>query len=237
MKKWQTTGGAIIYQIGQGRGNSYLVFDGDNSVLVDTGLKGSRNDFKAKLDDLLGGSDLSWLVLTHTHYDHVENAKWIKKHYNTQIILHQTEVNYLKQGCSPLPKGTNLLAGLVENIGRKLTRLSEYDPVNPDILVDDEYQLTPRSYLMHTPGHTEGSISLIVDDEVALVGDAMFGVFWWSIFPPFADNVPLMKKSWGELAKTRCKTYLPGHGTENTRELLIKQCKKYRVFQDMKQSL
>ncbi|MDO5836972.1 MAG: MBL fold metallo-hydrolase [Methanobacterium sp.] len=229
MKKWLTKGGSIISQIGQGRGNSYLVQDGDISVLVDTGLKGSRNDLKAKLDDLLGGGDLSWLVLTHTHYDHVENAAWVKEHYNAQIILHQAEADYLKKGSSPLPKGTNLLASLVEKIGGKITSFSVYDPVDPDLLVDDEYQLTPKSYLMHTPGHTEGSISLIVDDEVALVGDAMFGVFWWSIFLPFADNVPLMKKSWGELARTGCKTYLPGHGTENTRELLIKQCNKYKV--------
>ncbi len=230
MKKWLTSSGSIIYQIGWGRGNSYLVLDGDNSVLVDTGLKGSRNDLKAKLDDLLGGNDLSWLVLTHTHYDHVENAAWIKEHYNSQIILHRSEADYLKQGCSPLPTGTNPLAGMVEKIGRKITSLSDYELANPDILVDDKYQLTHHSYLMHTPGHTEGSISLIVDDEVALVGDAMFGVFWWSIFPPFADDVPLMKKSWGKLAKTGCKIYLPGHGTKNSQELLIKQCKKYRVF-------
>jgi hypothetical protein len=56
-------------------------------------------------------------------------------------------------------------------------------------------------------------MSLIVDNEIALVGDVMFGVFNWSVFPPFADDVPTLEKSWGKLAKSGCKMYLPGHGT------------------------
>lgn len=228
MKKWLTTGGCTIYQIIPGRSNSYLVLDGDNSVLVDTGPKGSMNALRGKLDDLLGGGDLSWLVLTHTHYDHAENAAMIKKHYNARIVIHKDEAEYLKQGCSPIPCGTNFITRLLVGVGRKINRFSQYESVNPEILVDDKYHLTDHSYLIHTPGHSEGSISLIVDEELALVGDAMFGVFSWSIFPPFADDVPAMINSWDTLIKTGCKTYLPGHGTENSIELVSKQYKKYK---------
>jgi glyoxylase-like metal-dependent hydrolase (beta-lactamase superfamily II) len=61
------------------------------------------------------------------------------------------------------------------------------------------------------------------------VGDAMFGVFWWSVFPPFADDVPIMIRSWGKLLNTGSKLFLPGHGTENSRELLEKQYNKYKL--------
>jgi len=227
MKKWLTTSGCTIYHITQGTSNSYLVLDGDDSVLVDTGYMRSRDTLREKLDDLLGGRDLSWLVLTHTHYDHAENAAMVKKHYNARIVVHKDGAEHLKQGCSPIPCGTNLITRLLVGVGRKINRISRYESANPDILVDDNYHLTPHSYLLHTPGHTEGSMSLIVDGEVALVGDAMFGVFSWSIFPPFANDVPTMKKSWDKLIKTGCAIFLPGHGTPNSRELVIKQCEKY----------
>jgi hydroxyacylglutathione hydrolase len=230
MKRWLTTGGCTVYQITHGRSNSYLVLDGNDSVLVDTDSRGSINTLMGKLDDLLGEKDLSWLVLTHTHYDHAENASMIKKQYNTQIAVHKDEAEHLKQGCSPIPCGTNFITRFLVGVGRKINRLSQYESANPEILVDDKYQLTTHLYLLHTPGHTEGSMSLIVDDEVALVGDAMFGVFSWSIFPPFADDVPTMINSWDKLIKTGCKTYLPGHGTENSKKLLIKQYEKHKIY-------
>jgi glyoxylase-like metal-dependent hydrolase (beta-lactamase superfamily II) len=63
-------------------------------------------------------------------------------------------------------------------------------------------------------------MSLIVDDEIALVGDCMFGVFKGSAFPPFALDVKQMIISWGKLLNTGCHLYLPSHGTADSRELV-----------------
>jgi hydroxyacylglutathione hydrolase len=55
-----------------------------------------------------------------------------------------------------------------------------------DYLVDSTFNLRKigfNAYVMHTPGHTNGSMSIIIDDIVAIVGDTMFGVFKWSVFP------------------------------------------------------
>ena len=79
---------------------------------------------------------------------------------------------------------------------------------------------------MHTPGHTEGSISLIIDNEIALVGDTMFGAFPGTIFPPFANDESLMVNSWEKLLKTKCKVFIPSHGSANDRGLVEKDFKK-----------
>ena len=205
-----------------------MVIDNDISILVDTGLKNSRKELLGKLDTILDGKSLSYLVLTHTHYDHAENAAVIKKKYGAKIIIQKSEVNNLIQGNSPIPDGTNFLTGILVALGRKINRLNNYQKTHPDIIIDDKYSISPKCYLIHTPGHTKGSISLIVDNEVALVGDAMFGVFSWSVFPPFACDVPNMIRSWGKLLDTNCKVFLPGHGTENSRKLLKRQFKKYK---------
>lgn len=233
MKKWITPNNCKIYQITKGRANSYLVMDNDISIMVDTGIKKSSKEVMEKLDDLLDGKSLSYLVLTHSHYDHVENAAMLKNRYYAKIIIQKNEAECLKNQKNQLiPQGTNLTTrlgiGLVMRIKTRVNKFLKYEPADPDILVDDDYFISPNCYIIHTPGHSKGSMSIIVDDEVALVGDAMFGVFWWSVFPPFADDVPKMIRSWGRLLKTSCDFFLPGHGTGNSRKLLKKQYDKYK---------
>lgn len=228
MKKWITNSGCTVYQVNEGRSNSYLVLDDDVSILIDTGLENSKTKLIKNLDHLLGERNLSYLVLTHTHFDHVGNAAIIKEEYKARIIVQESGSENLERGKTLIPQGTNPLTRLLVKIGRKIKQINEYPPVEPDYLVGEKHYLTPKCYLIHTPGHSKGSMSLIVDDEVALVGDAMVGIFWWSVFPAFADDVPSMITSWEKLLKTGCDIFLPGHGTPNSRKLLEKQYRKYR---------
>ena len=100
MMKWNTTN-CTVYQVLEGRSNSFLVNSKNNYILIDTGRKNSWKELKTKLDQLLGGTKLSCLVLTHTHFDHAENASKIKETYNSRIIVHKSEVEYLKKGKRP----------------------------------------------------------------------------------------------------------------------------------------
>jgi hydroxyacylglutathione hydrolase len=79
---------------------------------------------------------------------------------------------------------------------------------------------------MHFLGHTQWSISLIIENEIALVGDTMFGVFPWTAFPPFASDESLMVNSWEKLVETKCKVFIPSHGAANSRDLVEKDFKK-----------
>ncbi|MEI6091898.1 MAG: hypothetical protein WCR42_15690 [bacterium] len=72
---------------------------------------------------------------------------------------------------------------------------------------------------------------MVVDDEIAIVGDAMFGVFPWSVFPPFATDIPQMVESWGKLLDTNCQTFIPAHGTANSRKLLMEEYNKKKRSQ------
>lgn len=147
------------------------------------------------------------------------------------MIVHESESEYLKNGDSPLPVGTNILTRILINfIGKRIQSRYKYNPIHSDILVGEKFDLNEfgfNSYIISTPGHSTGSISIIIDDGLAIVEDAMFGVFKWSIFPPFAEHTSLMVESWGKLLKIGCLTYLPGHGSEISVNLLEKQYSKY----------
>lgn len=233
MKEWHTTE-TNIYQVLSGRSNSYLVSSKNNLnndfILVDTGRKGSWKKLVRNIDHILGENKLSCLVLTHSHFDHVENAQKIKEKYGAKIIAHSMEAEYLENGSSPLPQGTNIFTKFLIKSGRNSAQKHyNYDSVAVNVKVRANYDLNKygfSSYVLHTPGHSRGSMSLIIDNDLAIVGDAMFGVFKWSVYPPFADDTEMMIESWDKLLKTGCSRFLPGHGSEISRKLLEKKLKR-----------
>ncbi|NIN35076.1 MAG: hypothetical protein GTO60_08310, partial [Gammaproteobacteria bacterium] len=63
----------------------------------------------------------------------------------------------------------NLMTGILEMTGG-----ADIEGVNSDILVDDVFDLSEYGIsgkIIHTPGHSQGSISIILDNGETLVGD------------------------------------------------------------------
>ena len=130
-----------------------------------------------------------------------------------------------------MPGGTNTITRIISRIGaRPAQKLLRYKPFSPDILTGEYYHLQedePGIKIIKTDGHSPGSLSVLVDNEIGIVGDTLFGVFSNSVLPPFADNQSEMIKSWNLLLHTECKLFLPGHGKEIERKLLQKEYYKY----------
>jgi glyoxylase-like metal-dependent hydrolase (beta-lactamase superfamily II) len=74
-------------------------------------------------------------------------------------------------------------------------------PVKPDILIDEDMDLSKFGVdgkVIHTPGHTPGSVSVILPNGEFIVGDlVMRGMlrFWQPNYPLFADNMAQLDKS------------------------------------------
>jgi len=230
MKNWILNNGYRIDQLLSGRSNSYLISSENGNVLVDTGRKNKRSILLKNLKKL-HAEKINWLILTHTHFDHCENAGFFQKNFNCRVVVSEKGLSNVKRGYSPLPRGTNPFSKIISGIGNHfLTGLFHFERFEPDHTYDEFFSFSIPGIdieLMATPGHSDDSISIIVNNEIALVGDAMFGVFKSSIFPPFADNPAEMVESWGKLLETECHTFLPGHGAEIKKELVNREQIKY----------
>lgn len=232
MKSWQTVSGLTVTRVLGGRCNCFAIGNGNDFALVDTGRITAWKRLRKNLEALgVRRGNLAALVLTHAHFDHAENAARVKAEYGTMLISHAAEGGFLAEGDCPLPGGsifpTRVVMGL---FGERLRARFRYDPVAPDVTVDERLDLGYLgfdAYLLHTPGHSAGSMSVIAGSEIALAGDTLFGVIPGSVFTPFADDIPLMVRSWKKLIETGCRLYLPAHGGPVTRELLSRQCGKH----------
>lgn len=214
-----------------GQTNVYLVKNGHSSVLIDAGVKGRKEKILQSLEHYgLKPGDIRLIVLTHTHYDHSGNLKALREATGAHVLVHRNEADNLSSGYTPFPNGTKLFSKLIVSLGKLfMKKMGKYDPVEPDVVVEDQYDLNAygvKGYILPTPGHTSGSISLILQDTYAYIGDTAFNIGGSGIYPPFANDTDELIKSWKKLLDTGCEKFYPGHGRMITRSQLEENLKK-----------
>ncbi|MFC1863919.1 MBL fold metallo-hydrolase [Thermodesulfobacteriota bacterium] len=206
-----------IIRVKTGSSNCYLVVNGLQTILIDAGLKNNEQKILDALHSIgLSPKDVKLIILTHTHYDHCGSLKALKNITNAKIVVHVAEAECLEQGYCEIPRGTMWFSKLLSQVGRALgKRIGKYPSTTPDILIKDKFDLHDYGidgYIIPTPGHTKGSMSIIIGDRYAIVGDTLFNIFRNSVFPPFADDQETLLRSWKTLIDIGCEYYYPGHG-------------------------
>jgi glyoxylase-like metal-dependent hydrolase (beta-lactamase superfamily II) len=99
INSWNTANEYQIYQILDSSANCFVVEFNNIFIMIDTGKKNNWNDLQTKLNQIgVNQDNLKALILTHAHYDHVENAYRIKNTYGTKIIINNLESEYLERG-------------------------------------------------------------------------------------------------------------------------------------------
>ena len=139
--------------------NTYIVTDtetGDTAV-VDPSLP------EEKLMEKLSGKNVKYILLTHGHFDHFCGAKMVKDGTGAKVVIHEKDAGHLLDPKKSLAEGNFP---------------ESHQPVTADILVEDgDVIMLGNSPIkvMHTPGHTNGSVCYILEDErVIFSGDTLF---------------------------------------------------------------
>lgn len=229
MKLRHTKSGYTITTVLSGRSNVFLLSGNAINILIDTSPGYKWKKLRTSLKEL-NINHIEFLILTHTHFDHAANAKKIRDEFGAKVIVNKLESDYLLKGDNPMIHGTVIpFRFIVRLVAPRILKKIKYEGCLSDILVDQKFDLKEfglNAYILHTPGHSPGSQSVIIDEEIALTGDAMFGIFPGSVFPPFADNEIDLILSWKKLLETNCSLFLPSHGTANTRHLVAKEVRR-----------
>ncbi len=227
--KWVTGHGYQIRRLLSGRCNVFSITYNGAFVVIDTSVRKRRNLLLKKIGELsASGQSFKALFLTHAHFDHAENAAAVAKTHSVPVLISKEELKLLIKGENPATYGVMGAARLINflPVERLMSRM-RYEPVTAAIAADYTHSLgsfgLPDVFILPTPGHSSGSVSVIIDNEIAIVGDSMHGVFPGNAWPPFAANENALLKSWGMLLDTGCAKFLPSHGGERSRSFVEKQ--------------
>ena len=213
-----------------GFANVFLVIQDRNILLVDTG---NRNKEEKILKGIASrgykNEDIKYIFLTHSHYDHAGSAAALKEITGAKIIVHESEVDDLKEGFMRIPKGTSPLFKAISFMGRNFgleRKIGSYRSIVADITFTRTFDLNPMGFdakIIHSPGHTKGSSSVIVGDK-AIVGDAMFNM-GGKFYPGFANDEKSLFETWKSLSELEVNWYYPTHGKRIGKAQFLKEAK------------
>jgi hydroxyacylglutathione hydrolase len=193
--------------------NAYLVKVEEDYILIDTGVAQVWSRLENEL--LQAGclpDHLKLVLITHGDFDHSGNCAQLQRKYHARIAMHAADVEMVKTGVSTRRHAKSLLANLFMGLGQRLGR--SFDRFQPDILLKDgqslaEYGLAAR--VIHTPGHTKGSIAILTEDGQLFAGDTVSNRRR-PASAPFIEDDQELQASLRMLKELKGRVVYPGHG-------------------------
>ena len=209
-----------IYPIKLGIGRCYLIQGEAGMMLIDGGSPKRVRAFLAALQKLsLHPSEIKLITLTHGHWNHIGSAGVIKNVTGAKIAMHREEKERLeKSSKTMLPVATawdRFLSGAMT----MFLPWCDIPAVEVDIVLEDrDFSLSNYGIpgkILPTPGHSRGSVSVLLDTGDAFIGDLAMNTFPFYLrpgIPIFAEDMRQVRESWKRLLDEGAKTVYPAHG-------------------------
>jgi hydroxyacylglutathione hydrolase len=218
-----------IFTIKAGINRCYLVKD-KGAILIDSGPPRKARIFQKAFHKLsIKPDEIKLIILTHGDLDHSGSAKDIRKFTGARIAIHYHDKLKFEQSLHNFPQGVNswgrLQHFILDPILRKI--LTGGPPGDADIVLDDnDYPLTDfgiSGKIIFTPGHTKGSVSVLLDTGEAFVGCMAHNNLPFRLkpgLPIFAEDIDRVKASWKSIIDQGASTIYPGHGDPFSVEII-----------------
>lgn len=178
----------------------YLIDFAGDLVLIDAGAGRSFSQIVRNIEMLgLNPANVSHLILTHCHIDHIGSAPFFKKQYGTKIMIHELDAEAVERGDS-----RKTAAGWYG---------TSFPPTKIDQKLKGEHEILKFNqeelHSLHTPGHTPGSISIYLDraGKRILFGQDIHGPF----HKDFDSDIKEWKKSMQKLLALNADILCEGH--------------------------
>ncbi len=168
--------------------NTYILEKDGECAVIDPAR---RNKALAEYLQKENAPKLKYILLTHGHFDHVWDAGKLRKMTGAQIVIHKEDAPQMEIE--------------LQNAGT---------PGSADIYVDDGDEIFGLK-VMHTPGHSRGSVCFLTENEM-FSGDTVFeGTVGRTDFE--GGSLEVMYKTIDRIAALdRDYTIYPGHGAATT---------------------
>jgi glyoxylase-like metal-dependent hydrolase (beta-lactamase superfamily II) len=198
--------------------------------MIDTGPIQSGKKIEKWFDEIpVSPQEIRLIILTHGHCDHVGSALRIKKLTGAQIAVHRDDSLMVENAQLVLPSAASTWGHIVRCLFRTLLPILRFNAFKADMIIGDE-ELSLEDYgipgkIIHTPGHTPGSVSVLLETGDAFVGCMTHNNFPFRLrpnLPIFAEDLSRLRESWKLLLDAGAKTIYPAHGNPFSSEEMLK---------------
>lgn len=203
--------------------NCFLIKGDKGHVLVDAGVPGSGTKILSVLArNGVNPSEIKLIVVTHAHLDHFGGVGELKEELGIPVLGHQLDTEYYQKGranvqtMKPTVGWAKLFRKMVENLAAR--------SFTPDIIMSESSfdlgEWLEGVTVIHTPGHTPGSVSVLLPNREAIIMDMMSsGVGLGGVFlhrrvkhPAFHDDLKSLKRSFEQVLSLDIQKFYLGHG-------------------------
>ncbi len=194
-----------IYIVGGGeitdpRDAAVYLLDLGELVLIDTGGGESYKEILKNIEQVnLSAQKITTIILTHCHIDHIGGAKYLQDAIGCRIIMHELDANAVERGDTQMTAAHWYRLPLL--------------PMDVNIKIKGDESLSIGDHvlgILHTPGHTPGSLSVYIDKEGEriLFGQDIHGPFSEEFGSDLAAWRQSMKRLLGLEADVLCEGHL-----------------------------
>jgi len=217
-----------VHSVKLGWTRCYLLKCTGGYLLIDTSYPGYYPQFEKKLAKLgIGTSDIKYLLLTHHHDDHAGFAAELVRSIGCQVIAHRNAVSALQQGkyegtAKPVNRRIQIVMTFYALFHRGEWNFPPLKLTERDVVIDGDNDdflkgIGIDGVILHTPGHTStrDSISVLLSDGSAFVGDAAMNFLRWTGVghrPIYIEDINTVYESWRKLRERGARVIYPAHG-------------------------
>lgn len=192
--------------------NCFIVHNGAEAFVVDP----STSEQKILWALEKNGLTLKGILLTHGHFDHIFRAQELREATGAPLYVHELDAEML------IDSHKNAFATFTGG---------EFVVKKADILLHDADEIPlgdEKIKVIHTPGHTKGSVCYDTGDSL-ITGDTIFaeGFGRCDLYGGNMSALKLSIKMLTEMAKTESRWIYPGHGGTSTLRQATENLKYY----------
>ena len=185
-----------IVNVGYRSTNFWVVSAGRSRLLVDLGWPGMFGTLRANLERMdVPLKEITHGLATHYHLDHAGAAQYLKNH-GMRLIVTPEQESYITS-MKDFVKDTD-----------SYTEITRHDNVHVTCAESRAFLkgLGMDGEIVHTPGHSDDSVSLVLDTGACFTGDLTHPMF------ATEETADTVARSWQRLRDRGATTVHAGHG-------------------------
>ncbi|MFP4417989.1 MAG: MBL fold metallo-hydrolase [Chitinivibrionales bacterium] len=208
-----------IITVKTGHTNNYIIRQ-QGTIVIDAGVPGSMSRFKKAFEQFeIDYNSIELIVLTHGHWDHIGCAHRLRELTKVPVVASEPDSQWIEKGLKSIPLPSSLWGKALLPFLLISKPFIHVEPAIVDITVKDRV-FPLNSYgidgsIIRTPGHTAGSLSVLLRTGDACVGDLLANglpVRFGAGIMSMGDDAEQMQGNLHFLLKLGASRFFPGHG-------------------------